>query len=74
MIAAAVILAGCFCPLIFMIHNDLNRTKDDVAADEAVIEAEPLVRIDSTEQVMAYYPQFSHIDLVCATMPSQSAR
>ena len=72
MIAAAVILAGCFCALIYMIHNDLNRTKDDVAADEAVIEAEPLVRIDSTEQVMAYYPQFSHIDLVCATMPSQS--
>ena len=42
MIAAAVILAGCFCALIYMIHNDLNRTNDDVAADEAVIEAKPL--------------------------------
>ena len=30
------------------------------------------VYIDSTSEVIAYYPQFSRIDLVCGTMPQQS--
>lgn len=31
----------------------------------------PLVSIDSTNEVIAYYPSFSHIDLACGSMPSQ---
>lgn len=29
------------------------------------------MRVDSTDEVIAYYPQFSRLDLVCGTMPSQ---
>ena len=72
MIAAAVILAGCFCALIYMIHNDLKKTGHADTTDEAVTNAEPPVLIDTTEQVLAYYPQFSRIDLVCGSMPEQS--
>ena len=41
------------------------------AQDDVPEQSQPLVVIDSTADVIAYYPQFSRIDLVCDTMPSQ---
>ncbi len=72
MMAAAVILAGCLCALAYMIHKDLTGTPTSGADTETpAFEATPKVVVDSTEQVLAYYPQFTRIDLVCGTMPSQ---
>ena len=69
--AAWVILVGCLCALIYMIHNELMGSKATASTAEATEASIPLVVVDSTADVVAYYPQFSHIDLVCGTMPSQ---
>lgn len=68
-IAAWVILAGCMSALAYMISNDLMsgpRPTDEIAPGNAT------VTIDSTETVIAYYPLFTRIDLVCDTMPAQA--
>lgn len=70
-IAAWVILVGCLCALTYMIHNDLMSSKTTGPTAEATEAKMPLVVVDSTADVVAYYPQFSHIGLVCGTMPSQ---
>ena len=35
-----------------------------------VVSVCPNMRIDTTENLLVYYPEFSRIDLVCGTMPS----
>lgn len=71
-IAAWVILVCCLCALVYMISHDLNNTRVGKASDDDVAEQpKALVELDSLAAVIAYYPQFSRIDLVCGTMPSQ---
>ena len=70
-IAAWVILIGCLCTLAYMIHNDLMGGTATAPQTQAAMPATPVVVIDSTADVVAYYPQFSRIDLVCGTMPGQ---
>lgn len=36
-----------------------------------VKETFPVMKVDTTENLIAYYPEFSRIDLVCDTMPSK---
>lgn len=69
-VAAWVILVCCLVALIYMIHNDLMGGKATGKVDTAAV-ATPLVVVDSAADVVAYYPQFSHIDLRCDSMPAQ---
>lgn len=69
--AAWVILVGCLCALIYMIHNDLTRDRNGQDTTDQAQALAPVVVVDSTADVVAYYPQFSRIDLVCDTMPNQ---
>lgn len=69
MIAAWVILVCCLGALVYMISHDLMNSKGGATDEVAVAEQQPMVVVDSTANVMAYYPQFSRIDLVCGTMP-----
>ena len=72
MIVAWAILVCCLVALVYMISHDLMNSKGGTTGEDDVVEqAQPLVVVDSTADVMAYYPQFSRIDLVCGTMPSQ---
>ena len=71
MIVAWAILVCCLVALVYMISHDLMNSKGGTTGEDVVEQAQPLVVVDSTADVMAYYPQFSRIDLVCGTMPSQ---
>jgi len=55
-----------------MISKDIGGKSASGSADESAEQVStPVVTIDSTADVIAYYPVFEHIDLVCGTMPSQ---
>jgi hypothetical protein len=72
MFAAWVILVCCLCALVYMVSHDLNNNNDGKAsAGDVTGQPTALVVVDSTADVVAYYPQFSRIDLVCDTMPNQ---
>ena len=73
-IAAWMILVCCVCALIYMIHNDLMGGKPGPKTGTNDTPAAPVVVVDSTADVVAYYPQLTHIDLVCGTMPSQDEK
>lgn len=71
-IAAWVILVCCLCALVYMVSHDLNNNNDAKAsAGDVTGQPTALVVVDSTADIVAYYPQFSRIDLVCDTMPNQ---
>ena len=70
-IAAWVILVCCLCALVYMVSHDLNNNDRKASAGDVTGQPTALVVVDSTADIVAYYPQFSRIDLVCDTMPNQ---
>lgn len=71
MFAAWVILVCCLCALVYMVSHDLNNNDRKASVGDVTEQPTALVVVDSTADVVAYYPQFSRIDLVCDTMPNQ---